>query len=569
MYFPKLHAPAQTALTCSRFLGYDRRCGAAEGSFTDMENLWVDDYPALSVRQRRQTVGQADHPHGLISKDCLIWVDGSTLYVNGYVTSLTLTDSPKQLVSMGAYLVIWPDKKYINTADLTDFGSLENTVVTSGTVTFSLCDGEGTALGNYLTASAAPEETEGGMLWLDTSGSRDVLRRWGEAGWAEVDDTCIRISAANIGSGFTAGDGVEISGAEESCNGSFVLQEAENDSIVIPGLLRGAVSQSSAVTVRRWVPDMDYVTECGNRLWGCKYGMAGGRAVNEIYGCKLGDFRNWNCFQGLSTDSYAVSRGSDGPFTAAVPYLGSVLFFKENCIERLYLSAAGAHQIVTTQCPGVKRGSHKSAAEVDGTLFYHAQGGVYAYEGSLPVPVSQPWGDLRGSGAVAGALAGRYYISLSDTSQHTHLLVYDTAHGLWHRQDELAVMDFAPCDGELYALTEGGDILCMHGGTEEAISWRAETGEIGLQSAESKYLVRLALRLSLEQGATVAAYVSYDGGVSWDRQGGLTGLGEKTRHALLHIRPRRCRQLRLKLTGTGRCKMHSLTAVYEKGSDGP
>lgn len=569
MFFPKLNAPAQTAVTCQRFLGYDRRCGAPVGSFTDMENLWGEDYPALSVRQRRQTVGHASRPHGLTSKDCLIWVDGNTLYVNGVATGLYLTDGDKQLVSMGAYLVIWPDKKYINTADLTEFGSLENTVTTTAAVTFSLCDGEGTALENYLAADTAPEEPVSGTLWLDTSGGSDRLRRYGEVDWVDVDDACIRISSPGIGAGFAPGDGVTISGAQaQGINGSAVLQDAEHDSIVIPGLIRSAASQNDAVTVARQVPEMDFITECGNRLWGCKYGMVSGRAVNEIYGCKLGDFKNWNCFQGLSTDSYAASRGSDGPFTAAVAYLGGVLFFKENCIERLYLSAAGAHQIVTTQCPGVKRGSHKSAVEVDGTLYYHAIGGVYAYEGSLPVCVSQAWGAMRGSSAVAGSLEGRYYLSLSDASQR-HLLVYDTDKGIWHRQDDLAVKDFAPCDGELYALTEGGDILCMRGGTQESITWRAETGELGLSSPESKYLVRLALRLSLEKQAAVQAYISYDGGVTWEKQGGVTGRGESVRHALLHIRPRRCRQLRLKLTGTGRCRMHSLTAVYEKGSDGP
>ena len=488
----------------------------------------------------------------------------------GVAAGLTLTDSHKQLVSMGAYLVIFPDKKYINTADLTEFGSLENTVVTTETVIFSLCTGDGTEMGNYLTSAEAPDSPANGALWLDTSGSRDVLRRYGDTGWAEVDDTCIRITSTGIGRGFAAGDGVTVSGAQAAdCSGSFVLQAVDTDSIVVPGLLRSAASQTAALTVCRSVPDMDYVTECGNRLWGCKYGMAGGRAVNEIYGSKLGDFKNWNSFQGLSTDSYAASRGSDGPFTAAVPFSGSVLFFKEECIERLYLSAAGAHQIVTTQCPGVKRGSHRSAVEVDGTVYYHAPGGVYAYEGSLPVPVSQAWGELKGENAAAGSLNGRYYVSLTDTAQQHHLLVYDTATRLWHRQDELPVMAFAACDAQLYAMTTEGDILCLSGGSDEEIEWLAETGELGLNTPESKYLVRLALRLSLESGAKMQAFVSYNGGATWEKQGGLVGDGRTVRHAMLHIRPRRCRQLRLKLTGTGRCRLYSLSAVYEKGSDGP
>ena len=43
----------------------------------------------------------------------------------------------------------------------------------------------------------------------------------------------------------------------------------------------------------------------------------------------------------------------------------------------------------------------------------------------------------------------------------------------------------------------------------------------------------------------------------------------QTRGYLLHLRPRRCRQVRLRLQGTGRCRVFSMSAVYEKGSDGP
>ena len=168
------------------------------------------------------------------------------------------------------------------------------------------------------------------------------------------------------------------------------------------------------VTVERSVPDMDYVVESGNRLWGCRYGVTDGKAGNEIYASKLGDFKNWNCYAGRSTDSYAATRGSDGPFTGAADYLGSPLFFKENCVERVYPSANGAHQIVTVQCPGVKDGSGGSLQVVDGKLYYHSQGGVCVFDGSMPVNVSQALGEARYHDAVAGAAEGCYYLSAAD-----------------------------------------------------------------------------------------------------------------------------------------------------------
>ena len=358
MYFPKLNAPRQSRVTVNRFPGLDRRPRGQEGSFREMENLCAQGYPTLTVRRPRGIAGSVTAPGGLTAKDGLIWVDGHTLYINGSAAGLVLSEGKKQLVSMGAWLLIWPDKLYINTKDLTDFGSLENKRVTEGEVSFTLCRPDGTAYSGYLAADTAPEEPESGSLWLDTGGEKTALRQYGQDSWTEVDDVCVGLHAAGIGVGFRAGDGVSVSGCrEEALNGSFQLRAAEEDCLVVTALPDGLSSQTEPVTVERSVPDMDYVVESGNRLWGCKYGIVDGQAVNAVYASKLGDFKNWNCFAGLSTDSYAASRGSDGKFTGAADYLGSPLFFKENCVERVYPSANGAHQIVTVQCPGVKDGS--------------------------------------------------------------------------------------------------------------------------------------------------------------------------------------------------------------------
>ena len=139
MFLSQLPVPAQQRVTVSKFLGYDARPRTPLGAFAKMENLSGCAYPTLSVREKRKAVMALDRPNGLAAKDCLIWVDGRTLYINGAAIDLTLTDGEKQLVSMGAYLLIWPDKMYINTQDLSDKGSMENTSQTTGTVTFSLC----------------------------------------------------------------------------------------------------------------------------------------------------------------------------------------------------------------------------------------------------------------------------------------------------------------------------------------------------------------------------------------------------------------------------------------------
>jgi len=525
------------------------------------------------TRPARGETAVLSKPNGLTCRDALVWVDGTALYVGGEKTGLALSDGEKQLVNMGAYLLIWPDRKYINTQDLSDFGSMENRNITAGEVTTALCRSGGEELGDYAAGAAAPDAPEAGTLWLDTSDAEPVMKRYDGSAWLDVENVCTKISATGIGRGFAAGDGVTVEGCEaQTLNGLHVLDAAGDDWIAVPAATAKLGSQTAEVTAARRVPDMDFVVEQGNRLWGCKYGIVDGRPVNEIYASKLGDFRNWNSFAGLSTDSYAASRGSDGAFTGAAACLGGVIFFKEDCMERVYPSATGAHQIVTLRCPGVKKGCHGAAAVVDGTLFYLGLGGVYAFDGSMPSCVSMPLGSVRYQDGAAAGWNGQYWLAAQDGDGKRHLLVYDTARGLWHRQDDADIMAFTVCDGALYGLARDGRLLDMTGGSgrqETALRWMAETGELGLSQPENKYLARLELRVQPEDRARLEASASYDGGRSWETLGQVIGGDGQTRGYLLHLRPRRCRQVRLRLQGTGRCRVFSMSAVYEKGSDGP
>ena len=570
MFFPKLKAQSRQRRAVEQFAGLDRRPGSGAGCLREMENLWSGGYPALEVRPRRSVMAELTKPHAFLGREALVWVDGTGLYINGAKTAPVLSDGDKRLVCMGAYLLVWPDKVYINTQDFSDWGRLENTRQTSGEVTFALCDESGTALGEYTVRTYAPGEPETGDLWLDTSRPACVMRRYDGSAWLELEGVCTRISAANIGTGFSAGDGVTLSGCGSSeLNGLHVLQAVGDNWIVVPALCRTLGSQTAVVTVMRTVQDMDFVVECGNRLWGCKYGIVDGQSVNAVYGSALGDFRNWNTFAGLSTDSYAANRGSDGVFTGAAAYLGTVLFFKENSMERLYISAAGAHQITSLQCPGVKQGSSRSLAVANGVLYFHGSGGVYAFDGSMPQLVSAAFGDKRYESAVGGAAEGHYWLSARRNGAD-HLFVYDTARKLWFRQDGLRVKQFALSGGVLYGLTTDG-VTALQGGSEADetdIGWYAETGDLGLDTPEQKYLQRVELRLLPEYGAWVKAYVSYDEGRHWQYAGELKG-EQRLRAGLLAVRPVRCPQLRLRLEGHGNCRIYSVSAVYEKGSDLP
>lgn len=569
------------------FRGYNHNLRIRDGEFYDMKNLSSDNYPVLAPRAKRGTYAAASNPQGLIAKDALLYVDDGTVYYNGYaVAGLTLTrDGVKQIVSMGAYAVFFPDKKYLNTADLSDYGSLEASwsLPEGGSVQYSLCTVTGESYGTPSVQATAPQNPEAGALWIDTSGEVHTLHQWSASSgmWVQIPTVYTKISAAGIGAAFSEYDGVEISGCSyagtgalsaqiDALNGPKILYGRGDDDLIVVGILDQAWTQTEGtVTVKRTVPDMDFVCEAGNRLWGCKYGLVNGETVNEIYGCKLGDFKNWNCFLGISTDSWVGSVGTDGQFTGAVTHLGYPIFFKENGMHKVYISSSGAHSIQDTACRGVQKGCEKSLAIVGEVLYYKARSGVCAYDGSLPTEISSAFGEEVYGNAVGGSHGNKYYISMEDAAGTWHLFVYDAAKGLWHREDSTRADAFCSCRGELYYIDHDGGKIRTELGSGETdtlqTEWMAETGILGTEEPDRKYISRLTIRMALCVGSRVVFKIQYDSSGIWEQVFSVTG--SNLRSFSVPIRPRRCDHLRLRIEGAGDAKIFSIAKTIEIGSD--
>ena len=567
MQIPTLKQGNVSRENVTSFGGYHAGARIAEGEFAAMKNCTGDQFPLIATRRKRGIHASPARCNGLLAKDSLCWVDGSKFVMNGYETELHLTDSPKQLVSMGAYVIIFPDKKYINTADLSDSGNLEAEFTSAGTVKFTPVDGDGKPLIPAYTQPEEPEKPENGALWLDTSGAGALLQ-WsaGTGMWVSVDNTLVRISCPGMGVSFRPGDGVQLAGVPAGVETSGVIADCGRDYVTVPGLLERETSLDTPVTVGRYLPLMDMVLECGNRLWGCRYGLnRAGAVVNEIYASKLGDFRNWNCFQGVSTDSYCVSLGNDGPFTGAVQHLGYPVFFREDCIHRLYGSTPATFRLQTTPCPGVQQGCSRSLARVGQMLYYKSPTGVCAYDGAVPVTVSQKLGVMPCTRAAAGALGDKYYLCIQEEETTGQLWVYDTARGLWHREDDTRVRCFCTCRDDLFFVNGAGQIISVmgRGQPEEEISWMLETGMLGTLTPDSKTLTRLNLRLELEQQAKV--WVQYDGDDFWTPV--ATVYGSAGQCFNLPVAVRRCDRLRLRLEGTGFMRLSCITKTMERGSE--
>lgn len=572
------------------FGGYNHNLRIGEGEFYEMKNLSSDHYPILSPRSKRGIYATPGTPKGMVAKDALCYIDGDKFVINEYQIDMNLSGErdeegkiiSKTLISMGAYVIIMPDKKYINTADLTDFGNIEASVTTTGQVSFELCKVDGSAYENTKVQATAPKITEEMEadptkipLWVDTSSKPHSLKQYStsSAMWSTIGTTYIKITSTGIGKPFEANDGVTISGVEsealQDLNASIIILAKGDDYIVVTGILDKVTTQTAPITVERRMPEMDFIVESGNRLWGCRYGEQGDKIVNEIYASKLGDFRNWSCYQGISTDSYAASVGTDGQFTGAITYLGYPIFFKENYMHKVYGNYPANYQIQTTACRGVQKGCGQSLAIVNEVLYYKARTGICAYDGSLPTEISSALGDMSYSKAVAGYLGNKYYVSMCDVSGSYHLFVYDSLKRMWHREDNTEVIAFCNCRGDLYYIDWADNQIKTVRGTgvteTKAINWEAVTGVIGTDSPDKKYISRLDVRMLLEVGAKASFYVEYDSSGEWEFLFDMTGV--KLKSFSVPIRPQRCDHLRLKIMGVGDAKIYSICKTIEWGSD--
>ena len=599
MRFPILQDVPRYREMTSVFGGYNHQISCEEGQFFDMKNMTSKYFPVLSPRQNRGIVKSFTNPQGLIDKEDVWWIDNKVLYKNGEAITLegvTLTDeSPKTLAKMGAYLIIMPDKVWCNTnAEGTNLecGYMENKVeISEGTtIRFSICEASGKSIEWHDAEYYKTNEAKDGdyQMSVNADGKPSLKVYSATTGiWMTVASTYTQISVLGIGKDFEKEDGVKITTDYngDSLDNIFINNEGDGlystntyivdrteDSITIPGIFKGEVTEFTKMnlTVERKVPELAYITECNNRLWGCS------KDGHEIYCCKLGDVKNWNCFRGVATDSWAATIGSDGKFTGAITYLGYPIFFKEDCLIKVAVSGTGAHQTKETRCRGVQDGSSRSLVVLNEILYYKAPTGVCGYNGSLPYSISDELGDVNYYDAVAGVIGDKYYISMRDNKRVYGLFVYDSKNGIWCKEDNTNVLFFCKYKDDLYYV-DGSDYMMKsiggthlfnvpEKGTEKPFDWFVESGAIGYSSPDNKYVGRINLRITLEFGASVDFFIQYDSCGEWEHKFNMSGTG--TRAFSVPFIPKRCDHFKYKIAGRGGCKIHSVTKTIEEGSDG-
>ena len=601
------------------FGGLNETYGCTEAEYSAGVNFSARDFPALSTRKPRQKLRALTSLNGMYHLNGLLTVSGRELvYTPDDPDKETVrcpdavTDSRKTLVGLGTRVLIFPDKLAFDTAEgtLTKLGAKWSAEGKS--VRFAPCDAEGKTYTVNSYGKNEPEKPEDGELFLKVEDTDHPWRADGtlevysaaSGSWTAVPLDYCRITAPGTETLFAQWDTVTLQGTAaagqwEKLDGDHIVYELLEKGLRVQAVPKGnyfygtlvqnadsaqwtsldgketrTLTGCGTVQLERRVPDLDFVTECDNRVWGCS------SRENVIYGCKLGDPTNWFSYRGIAADSYAVTVGSDGAFTGAATCMGYALFFKENTLHKLYGSKPSDFQLTSLRCRGVAKNASRSLCVLNETLYYLSPDGVMAWDGSIPTKVSTALDASRLANvqsAVGGALDGRYYLHVSRAAgeqTEARLLVYDTERGLWHQED-VCSYEMTSTGGQLY-LWDGQALWAADPsrepdwqnteGVEQSVPFELVTGDIGMDGTEQRYLSRLTLRLDTACFSTVEVAVSFDGG-PWETVANLAAQNSCRSYELPFV-PRRHSTLRLRLRGSGQITLRSLAKTLAAARGG-
>ena len=605
------------------FGGLNETYACSEAEYSAGVNFSARDFPALSTRKPRRKLHALTGLNGMYHLNGLLTICGKDIIytpddAGADTVSCTdaVSDSRKALVGIGTKILIFPDKLAFDTADGSVSALGAAWKAEGQSVQFTPCDAAGKTYQPDSCGREEPEKPADGQLFLKVEdeehpwSSTSTLEVYSASSgnWTAVPLDYCRITAAGAQKLFAQWDTVTVSGTAaqqagmwEELNGDLVVYDLLENGLrvkVTPKgecfygtLVQGADSArwtsldgketrsfavSTPVRMERRVPDLDYITECDNRVWGCS------SKENVIYACKLGDPTNWFSYRGIAADSYAVTVGSDGAFTGAATCMGYALFFKENTLHKVYGSKPSDFQLTSLRCRGVANNAGRSLCVLNETLYYLSPDGVMEWDGSIPAKVSAVLESSRLANvqcAVGGALDGRYYLYIrrraqSTSRQEQRLLVYDTERRLWHEED-VTSCDMTSTGGQLY-LWDGQALWAADPsrepdwqntkGVEKDIPFELVTGDMGMEAAEQRYLSRLTLRMDAESPTTVEVAVSYDGN-GWEKLADLA-VQERCRCYDLPFVPRRYGTLRLRLRGTGQLTLRSVAKTLAAAKGG-
>jgi len=301
------------------------------------------------------------------------------------------------------------------------------------------------------------------------------------------------------------------------------------------------------------MPVINSICVHNNRLWG----------VNPngeyIYASKLGDFREFNSFKGVATDSYYVGVGSGGGFTGIVSYRNYVLAFKENCLHIISGTVPTNFSIART-VEGIGCIDIRSCAQVGGYLYFLSKDGFYRFDGVGFENISKKLAADFVS-AVGIGKNNKYYVYATSSEGTGELFVFDARYQLWHSMSTPGeIRGFFDDYGKLYAATDNS-ILSLF--AEDNSAWELESCEFFEEDCSNSHPNYLWIRAKIDKGKTIRIYSSCDGGKLCEHQS-CEGTGKLHIYSI-PLRWHNTKSHKIRLVGNGNTILYDIEL---KNADG-
>ena len=505
----------------------------SEGALADSKNITAIRYPYFSTKAAREEDLNLLGATSITAWNFLSYVMDSHFFYtkNGldYIDCGEVSEEPKQYAMLYKKLVVWPDKKYLPVDDPTD--GLQDMEAS--------CSGTGAVIDHYTDSENIEYE-------------RITVSGWG----ADLDDV------------FSERDSIKISGfSTDTNNGYHMIEKITATTMLFAKDTLTAETASGTISFAREVPDMDFICESGNRLWGCS------NSSQTIYCSRIDDPLNFYDYTGEADDSFAIDVSSAGNFTGCCKLSSSVLFFKEQCLHKILGAYNAEFQLMTYTMHGIAAGSHKSAQVMNEVLYYLGTDGVYAYNGGTASLISQDLGEKRLRLGVAATDGVNYYLSCYDGENPVFLTFYGR-YGLWLKEDDTRALDMCRVGSDVYILTNSHrvfkeigsdatlpvDFLIQFKPFYETVtgSYQRSTVAFG-----HKRYGKLIARTEMSPGTWAAFEIREDGGL-WREVAKLVG---ETGLSRVVFPIGRVDKYEIRIRGNGQFTLKNMLREFRVGSD--
>lgn len=542
------------------FRGYNNTLAVKNGESSDEYGCCSESFPVLKgwkgINGYNKVTGNENKCNGIYAMEKLAYVLGSNLYYGDtLIPEITLTDDEKTMIGFGAYLLIFPDKKFLNThqyfldeedrdKNISLYGSLDNIIY-------------------------VPVENFVHIKNIQASDNDEIPL---------IDYTEIKFVEDSVDlSGFRKGDVIEITEfARANWEGYYEIEYITENAIYLAPNLFGlevnkevtgaSIAAYGNIIFSRKMPDLELFGVNGNRLWGCAK-----EKTNEGYNlwcAKSNDPFNWYYYSNDAGNSYVTAVAEPGDFTGCIGFQNNIIFSKEDNIYEVYGYKPSNFNLIRNGFIGVEKGSERSVVICNERLFYKSRIGIMRFTGGIPICISETLNGNNYKNAVAGTDGKNLWVCMTDPNNNRILFNYDIANEIWHKIGNFDIKQFAYYNGKLYGIYK--DNIIIINDAEYRQTWEWESGDIEYNSFNKKELYKIQIRCEVPLNSYLDIFVSYN-----NEKFNILKRIEKTGKRVLsfNIRVKRCDHLKIKLhsntndDGGNTAIVYGLSYIYRIGTD--